>query len=111
MKKLLAACIVSVSLVLGGCATTGNIDDLIQQIRDYTAKACAFQPEAASVAALIAAFVPGAGGAVGIVNLIGDAICKSPTTKTVIRRGELKTTRIVQTPKGPIAITGTSYAR
>jgi len=99
------------TIFLTGCGTTGpltqeQINALIAQIQTYTAQACAFQPTAASVATVIAALVPQAAPAVGVVNLVGDAICKAPTTKAAVRRGVVQATRIVSTPKGPIAVTG-----
>lgn len=110
MKNFLMTTVVCAGL-LGGCTTTGpltqeQINVLIAQIQTYTAQACAFQPTAASVASLIAAMVPSAALGVSIVNVIGEAICKAPTTKAVVRRGAVVTTKIVSTPQGPIVIQG-----
>ena len=110
-KHTQIAALVGATIFLTSCGTTGpltqqQIDALIAQVQTYTAQACAFQPTAASVATLIAAMVPSAAPAVGVVNMIGDAICKAPTTKATVRRGAVQATRIVTTPKGPVAITG-----
>src|SRR5262245_30144601 len=100
MKRLGIAALLGSTIFLTSCGTTGpltqqQIDQLIAQIQTYTAQACAFQPTAASVASLIAAMVPTAAPAVGVVNMIGDAICKAPTTKAAVRRGAVQSTKIV----------------
>ncbi len=107
-KTIIAAC-----FLLVGCATgpltADQIAQLTQQIQAYTAAACAFQPTAASVAQLISAFVSGAEPIVVIVNTIGAAICSAPQTQALARRGVVYSTRIVQTPKGAIAVKGVNY--
>ena len=117
MRKTLLASLVSLPLLLTGCATTGGplspdqINQLVAQIRQYTAAACAFQPTISGVTALIAAFYAPAAPVVGLVNVIGDAICKAPQTRAALRRGVVQATRIVQTPKGPVAVTGVNYPK
>ncbi len=117
LRKMMMASVVSAPLLFSGCTTTGGgltqeqVALLIQQIQAKTVALCAFQPTAISVATLIAAFYSPATFVVGIVDFIGDTICKSPVAKTAIRRGAVVSTRIVQTPKGPVAVSGASFAR
>ena len=110
MRKFLLA----LPLLLASCATPGTPADLnllIAQIQAYTAQVCSYQPAAASVAQLIAAFYTNAAPAIGIVNTIGDAICRAPVTSATVRRGTTVVTRIVPTPKGPVVIKGYSAVR
>jgi len=91
-------------IALASCGTTQTADQIIAQIQAYTAKVCAFQPTAASVAAVVAALYPQAGIAVGIVEGVGNAICAAPTTKAAAPGGVA--TKIVSTPRGAVAVKG-----
>lgn len=118
MKKMLMVMALAPTLLFGGCATTGTggltqdqINAFVAQIQAYTVAACSFQPTAATVATLIGAFAPGAATVIGIVNSIGDAICKAPVTASAVKRGSLQQSRVVQTPKGPVTVKGLSVTR
>lgn len=101
-------------LFLTSCATTGGlskdqINQIIAQVQAYTAKVCAFQPTASSLVSLVSAFYSQAQVFGDVVNAIGDAICKAPTTSASVRRGVTTVTKIVPSPRGNIVIKGTPY--
>jgi hypothetical protein len=109
MRKFLLALPLLLAACAGGIFTADQISTLIQQIQADVAKACSFQPLADGVGALINAFFPAGAPFIQIEQTISDAICKAPVTSSVVRGGVVQDIRIVQTPKGPIALKGTSY--
>lgn len=110
MKKLLLALpVLALTACTGGKVTPEQIAAIIPQIQAYTAAACAFQPTAATVANLVAAFYPDAQIGATVVSQIGDAICKAPTTASVKSKGVTTVSKTVATPKGKIIVKGVSY--
>lgn len=110
MKKFLIVALLFLSACAGsGPLTPEQIASLRSDIQSYVAATCSFQPDAASLGALISAFYSPATPYVGMVNAIGNAICTAPVTAAALRRGTTQITRIVQTPKGPVAVHGTNY--
>ncbi len=103
---------------LAGCATTtgggggftkDQLDAIIAQVRAGAAAACSFQPEAASVSALINALYPaGAAFTVVVQGAIG-AICTALPASSAVKRGAVVQTRIVRTERGPIVVRGVTY--
>lgn len=80
MKNILAACVMTVAVGLGGCASTGGGStggstpaDIVAQVQSYTRIACAFVPTAASVVQIIS------GGNAGVMtaSAIAQAICNA----------------------------------
>src|SRR5512144_3179028 len=113
MLRLLRNTMLASTLLLGACAggplTQEQISTLVAQIQAYTAQACAAQPTIAGAAALIAAFYAPALPVAALINTVGDAFCRAPVTAASVRRGVVSQTRIVSTPKGPIAVQSTVY--
>jgi hypothetical protein len=84
MRKFLASTAVAGSLLLGGCATTGTgVDPItgqpiateIANIQALAVKICGFQPTEATVAAIVATFIPGSASIVTIINQVAQSIC------------------------------------
>ncbi len=104
---------------LAGCATTSGtggftkdqLDAIIAQVRAGAAAACSFQPEVSSVATVVAALFPQAGPFTLVVNGTIQAICAAIPASTVLKRGAIVQTRIVQTPKGPVLVRGVTYKK
>lgn len=90
----------------GGTPTQADIDTIIAQVRDYTAKTCAFLPDATNIAAVVAAFVPQTAPFTSIAVTVGNAICTAYVPRTASLRKGAKQTRLVATPRGVITITG-----
>lgn len=112
MKKLCALLVGG--FMLAGCTTTGGLDkerlaQIIAQVRDGAAKVCQFLPDAANLATLVGNFYDPAKPAAMVVSAAVDAICAAPTTAGSVRRGVTRYTRIVDTPKGAVPITGRRY--
>lgn len=113
MPHLLRNTMIACSLLLGGCAsgplTQEQINVLVTQIQTYTAQACAAQPTVAGAISLIGSFYTPAAPFITLANAIGDAFCRAPVTAASVRRGVVSQTRIVATPKGPVAVQAVSY--
>ncbi len=83
MKKLLMVCAVSLTTILGGCATTNpdgtttqpDIAALIAQVQSYTQTACGFVPTATTIANIISVGNP----AILVATSIAQAICTAVT--------------------------------
>ena len=75
----LTACALLASAALAGCtpSQTANIDKIVAQVQAATAVACAVEPTAASVAAIIATLNPAATAGVAITSQIASSICKA----------------------------------
>ena len=84
MKKFMLMTALCSTMLLGGCATMGDIstpagrDALIKQVQAITAQACGFIPIAATITAIVAAgqFVV----AFDIANAICAAVAAQPRT-------------------------------
>src|SRR5580765_7697571 len=102
MKKFIG--LVFGALLLYGCATVPGqppsgtqLDDIINQIIEGTAKSCQFLPDAANIGVLVAQFYPAASTAAGVVQAVVTAICQAPTAAGSVRRGVARYTRVVYT--------------
>ena len=83
MMKFLMVCAVSLTTILGGCASTGggpptqgDVTAIINQVQEYTKLACGFVPTATTILNIIGATVPG----VTIATSIAQAICAAVAT-------------------------------
>jgi hypothetical protein len=86
MKKLLFAGLVAVAMSLGACASTGglsatDITSFEDALMADTLALCAFEPNVASIASLIAdAVVPDASAVTTAATTLAGQICKAETT-------------------------------
>lgn len=112
MRKVLLAA--TAALALNACTATAvqDIATIAAQIASYTKAVCAFAPNINAVISVINALYPAGIPITGIVTVVGDAICNSPVTSSSaakMRRGLARgavITHIIQTPQGPILVTG-----
>ena len=93
----------------GGGFTKDQLDAIIAQVRAGAAAACSFQPEAASVAALVSALYPAAAPFTVAVNGAVGAICTALPASSSVKRGSIVQTRIVRTERGPVVVRGVTY--
>ncbi len=73
MRKLLAVCAVSASLVLAQCSTTqvAQIETFIGQVQAYAAQVCKFVPDVATIISLVNS------GIGMVVGAVGQTVCNA----------------------------------
>ena len=116
MHKGISAAVVALSLA--GCASTGttpssvttSVNSVVSDIVGYAEAACAFQPDIASVLAIVTALYPGAAIASVPEQAVASTICGAVSTVTpvpVAASGRLRAASPVYYPGTNIAIHGT----
>jgi hypothetical protein len=108
MRKFIFAAVLAASLT--GCAASQNTPStpgvsLVEQITIYTEQACGFLPAASAVSQLIAAFYPAAIPPIEAVTFIAGVICSARSPSAAARSSGV-VTKIVNTPRGPVVVTG-----
>jgi hypothetical protein len=112
MTRLRGTLLASVlALGLSGCAAGQNTPgapgaNLVEQIALYTQQACGFLPAASAVSQLLAAFYPAAIPPIEAVTFVAQAICRAQSPAQTTRASTGVVTKIVQTPRGPVVVTG-----
>ena len=94
MKRFLISTALACGLLTSSCTTVPGVDPItgnpiateITNIQALAVQICAFQPTAATVAAILATFVPGAAPVTEIINQVAQSICGAVTAKAY-RRG------------------------
>ena len=116
MHKRISAAVAALSLA--GCASTGttpstvttSVNSVVSDIVGYAEAACAFQPDIASVLAIVTALYPGAAIASVPEQAVASTICGAVSTVTpvpVAASGRLRTASPIYYPGTNIAILGT----
>ena len=116
MHKGISAAVVALSLA--GCASTGttpstvttSVNSVVSDIVGYAEAACAFQPDIASVLAIVTALYPGAAIASVPEQAVASTICgavSSVTPVPVAASGRLRAASPIYYPGTNIAIHGT----
>ena len=90
MNKFLLASALSGSLLVASCATVPTVDPItgtkvvpeVTKIMTSAVAICGFEPTAATVAAILASFIPGASPIASIVNQVASSICNAVTAKS-----------------------------
>ena len=90
MHKGISAAVVALSLA--GCASTGttpssvttSVNSVVSDIVGYAEAACAFQPDIASVLAIVTALYPGAAIASVPEQAVASTICGAVSTVTPV---------------------------
>lgn len=111
MKNAKIALVIIAALMLSSCATTGGGFDpalLKAKVQEYTQRVCGFLPlvDNSTITAILAAFFPQGVPIQQAVVVVGEAICAGKTPPQASRVKGAQTVRIVQTPKGPVAVPG-----
>ncbi len=72
----------------GGVAPSGNlvVTEVIK-VQALTVRLCAFEPTAATVAAILASLVPGAAPVTALVSQIAQSICSAVTAPKIVAFG------------------------
>jgi Prokaryotic membrane lipoprotein lipid attachment site len=116
MRKILLVAVAA--MMLSGCATTNggsgfpDAATLRAKVQEYTQRVCGFIPlvDNGVITGLLLAFYPAGVPIQQAVVTVGEAICAGVTPPQASRSRGAMTQKIVQTPKGPVAVPG-KYVR
>lgn len=73
MRKLILSLVCCTALA--ACTTTGQVEDKIKEVQNYTRLACSFLPTVETVAKILAG-----GTVIDTASAVGNAICNAVTT-------------------------------